>query len=245
MISVTLGSETITSDCTYQAATPNYTCIYQVTGSETAGATTIGVSATDASGNTANNSATVTLDFTSPVLSAGISPAVVNDTNGPPVLSVTSTKALLNPPSVTSITASSGATGSVTAASAVAVTGTSWTFGLTPAAGTVGTFTVNVSGTDTDGHGVSTSASVVIDNVTPTVSTISTYINTGTVPSPTLVSATTFSQQSPYNVIYAQFNWAAGTSGAPAVISVTLGSETITSDCTYQAATPNYTCIYR
>ena len=132
--------------------------------------------------------------------------------------------------SVVSITLATG-TGAVTAA-AVSGTGTSWTAALS-ANGANGVFSISVSGTDLVGHAGTASTSFTVDAIVPTVSALVASTTAGG------ASQQTFSEVSPWNVVYVMFNVE-----KPATVSATVDNIAMTCG-SYQASAPNYTCFSR
>jgi hypothetical protein len=221
----------ITMTCgTYQATSPSYTCNSRsLQTSDGSGTQTVALTATDEAGNTSQGSVPVVFDFTAPTLTPTIAPNPANATSSP-ALTIASSKPLSSA-SVVSVVRASGS-GTVTAGT-VTGNGTSWSTTLT-GPGANGSFTVNVSGTDALGHTSTSSVLFSIDSVVPAISNIRTSTTAGG------ASVTTFSEVSPYNVVYVLFD----TPKAATTVSAVVDGITMTCG-SYQATSPSYTCHSR
>jgi hypothetical protein len=223
MVTVTGGAASW-NPCSYAA--PTYTCTSAVlTPALGSGQQTISITAADEVGNQSQASASIVLDFNAPVLTPSAAPSPANLASSP-VLTIASSKPLTSA-SVDSISAAADSSGAVTAG---AVTGSStwWSAPLT-GTGAAGTFTINVSGTDTLGHMSTASTTFVVDAVAPVVQI------TGT-------NGTTFSEVSPFNSVTVTFNTTkAGVPAAVTTVAATVDGIAMTCG-TFQQTAPNYTC---
>ena len=172
-VSVTLGSQTFagvlnTADGTWSAEVPNPVLD---------GTYTVTVTATDLAGNTATDTATVTVDTAAPVVTAAN--VVTNDNT--PQLAGTVTD---GSPSadITSVLVTVGGT-----QYPAAVSGTSWSLVL-PTALADGTHTVTVTAADAAGNTSTDTATVTVDTVAPVVGVNSL---TTTITAPTLTGPIT------------------------------------------------------
>jgi hypothetical protein len=209
------------------APQPSYTCTYQLTlPTDTAGPQTIAITATDEAENTASGWATVTFDFTAPVLTPSAAPNPAN-ASSLPTLSVAVSKSLAGAPTVT-VVPGMGATGSIAVGTARGG-GSNWTFPLVPSAAS-GSFGFSVQGTDAVGHAGSASTSLMVDTVPPVLDHVAT-------------NASIYSEVAGYNQVSVTFDSSEPLETPPAALHVIVGQTRM--QCgTYQATSPSYTCSY-
>jgi hypothetical protein len=224
-LKVTLG-EALFKCGARQTTSPNYTCTYAVTGTETEGDQTVSLQATDAAGRVGTASATVTLDFTPPSWAQATATPASARRGVVETLELTPSEPLLRAPTLLARTES----GTVP-------------FALTEGSGY--TFTHTIAEADADGwcftvltliDSVGNQATIegpsfTIDTTVPTLSNIATDANL-------------YSAIAGFNVVTVTFDASESLDAMAAALDVSLEGTTMT--CVdVSPATPRYSCTYK
>ncbi len=204
----------------------HYTCTYVVDAANTEGTRNISITARDAAGNVATDSAIVSFDFTAPsVVQSSASPplAKLSDTI---ILSLLASESLASAPSMT-------VTGPAPLAlSPIAQTLYSYSHTVT-SLDTNGTYAIEVVLTDLAGNtsDAQTLTSVALDATVPALSLL------------TPAAGSVYSRQTGHNTISFTFNSSESFVGSGALLSVSVG-DGLASCQPYSVTPPNYTCTY-